>query len=382
MPKLAAVWVRATRTVPVIYRAKPLEAGLHTGAGGTPRASSVARATSMSQLMMWLRARRLQVVFVDDEPSALAALRRRLRPYRVQWDIAYIQDPMHALELAQTSCVDVVVADLHMPSLRGDELLERFRILSPSTLRILSSAEVDLDVVLRASGPVHRFLSKPCGADEIEATIRSAAEIRAHLDGSPFAVALGSMKKGPLFPSEYGELVDPVREILRDSDLRSTSVIAAKIFEQLRVGTAPGVDTNEAWQHGVAAAERVARFCEVEPITALLRGQAAIAAHLCEIGPLLVARYAKPEQPAEDSRLAADALAAYALGLWGFADPVLEAVAFHAAPGRAPAYAGISPLLIVHIALAALDAKEPDSGYLERAGVGARAPTWLAGCRD
>jgi response regulator RpfG family c-di-GMP phosphodiesterase len=144
--------------------------------------------------MMWLRAKRLQVVFVDDEPSALAALRRRLRPHRVQWDIAYIQEPLHALELAQTSCVDVVVADLHMKSLRGDELLERFRILSPATLRILASAEVDLDVILRASSPVHRFISKPCGADEIEATIRSAAEMRAYLNGSPFAATLGSVK--------------------------------------------------------------------------------------------------------------------------------------------------------------------------------------------
>ena len=321
------------------------------------------------------------MLFVDDEASALAALRRRLRPYRMQWDIAYIQDPMHALELAQTSCVDVVVADLHMCGLRGDELLERFRILSPSTLRILASAEVDLDVILRASGPAHRFLSKPCGADEIEATIRSASEMRAYLDGSPFAAALGSVKKGPLLPSVYGELVDPVREVLRGSDLRSTAVIAAKIFEQLRVGTAAGVDTNEAWRRGAAAAEHVTRFCDSEPVPALLRCQAAIAAHLCEIGPLLVARYAKSSHPREaDSRLGADALAAYALGLWGFADPVLEAVAFQGAPGRAPAGAGISALLVTHVALSALDGKEPDAGYLERLGLASRVPAWLEAC--
>jgi DNA-binding NarL/FixJ family response regulator len=329
--------------------------------------------------MVWLRAKRLQVVFVDDDRSALAALRRRLRPHRVQWDLAYIQNPLHALELAQTSCVDVVVADLHMAKLRGDELLERFRILSPSTLRILMSAEVDLDVILRAIGPVHRFISKPCGADEIEATIRSAAEMRTYLDGSPFTAALGNVKKGPLFPADYTELVDPVREILHGSDLRTTAVVAAKIFEQLRVGTAAGVDTNEAWHRGEAACERATRLCELEQVPAPLRGQAAIAAHLCEIGPLLVARYAKPEQvaPTDDARLAADALAAYALGLWGFADPVLEAVAFHGAPGRAPAATGISPLLIVHVALAALSGKAPDAEYLERCGVASRVSGWL-----
>jgi response regulator RpfG family c-di-GMP phosphodiesterase len=331
--------------------------------------------------MMWLRDRRLQVLFVDDEPSALAALRRRLRPYRAQWDIAYVQDSLQALELGQTSCVDVVVVDLHMPGLRGDELLERFRILSPSTVRILASAEVDLEVILRASWRAHRFIAKPCQPDEIEATIRSAAEMRAHLHGSPYAAALGSVKKGPLLPSVYGELVDPVRELLRGSDLRATAVIAAKIFEQLRVGTTQGMDTNEAWQRGAAAAERVARFCAIEPVPALVRCQAAIAAHMCEIGPLLVARYATSSRsPETESRLAADALAAYALGLWGFGDPVLEAVAFQTAPGRAPASAGISPLLIAHVALAALDGKQPDADYLQRRGLAERAPAWLEAC--
>jgi HD-like signal output (HDOD) protein len=76
---------------------------------------------------------------------------------------------------------------------------------------------------------------------------------------------------------------------------------------------------------------------------------------------------------------------AYLLGLWGFPDPVLEAVAWHHSPGSCPGNI-FSPLTAVHAANVLLARKDGvnqwtghgdmDGEYLTRLGLSGRLEEW------
>ncbi|MBN1347256.1 MAG: HDOD domain-containing protein [Phycisphaerae bacterium] len=82
---------------------------------------------------------------------------------------------------------------------------------------------------------------------------------------------------------------------------------------------------------------------------------------------------------------------AYLLGLWGFADPVIEAVAYHHNPMDSPRDE-VSTLTVVHIADAlACDLhptprvhshSEIDQAYIDRLGLTSRLATWTELCRN
>jgi HD-like signal output (HDOD) protein len=80
---------------------------------------------------------------------------------------------------------------------------------------------------------------------------------------------------------------------------------------------------------------------------------------------------------------------AYLLGLWGLANPVVEAVAFHHAPVGEIA-TGFAPLTAVHIANVLEYESHPESGeppeldldYLGKLGVEDRLPEWRAFCGE
>jgi CheY-like chemotaxis protein len=71
-----------------------------------------------------------RVLFVDDEPKVLDALRRLLYAMRRQWEMAFLAGGQEALAyLAQHPC-DVVVTDMRMPGIDGSQLLRQVRQLT------------------------------------------------------------------------------------------------------------------------------------------------------------------------------------------------------------------------------------------------------------
>ena len=99
------------------------------------------------------------VLFVDDEPAVLEALRYALFRERRRWSIVFVTSGASALaELAKTS-YDVIVSDLNMPDMDGLELLARVRAEHPSTVRVILSGNIERSV----DGAVaHEVLAKPC----------------------------------------------------------------------------------------------------------------------------------------------------------------------------------------------------------------------------
>jgi signal transduction histidine kinase len=117
-----------------------------------------------------------KVLFVDDEPRVLSALRRRLFGRFAMLTASRPGEALHILET--TSGIAVVVADMRMPEMSGIELLTRVRERWPDIRRIMLTGNTDQETAIAAvnNGKVFRFFCKPVDADLLADALESAIE--------------------------------------------------------------------------------------------------------------------------------------------------------------------------------------------------------------
>ncbi len=117
------------------------------------------------------------ILFVDDEPDVLSALRRFLRkePYRV----VFAESGAKALEILASQPVAIIVSDLRMPEMDGLTLLNEARTRYPETERLILSATSDMDKIIAAidRSDVLRFIQKPLEPEPFKQIIRDAVDI-------------------------------------------------------------------------------------------------------------------------------------------------------------------------------------------------------------
>ena len=121
------------------------------------------------------------VLFVDDEPKVLEGLRRMLRAYRREWTMEFCEGAEQAMAAMAREHFDVVVTDMRMPGMDGAELLTRVRDQYPDTVRIVLSGQSEQERILRAVGPAHQYLSKPCDPEFLRLTITRASMLNKRL---------------------------------------------------------------------------------------------------------------------------------------------------------------------------------------------------------
>jgi len=138
------------------------------------RGPGVARPSSPANPLQTPR----RVLFVDDEPAVLEALRCVLRPRRFEWSATFARSAEEAIEELERAPYDVVVTDLRMPGSDGADLLRVVRDRWPATLRITLSGYADADLVRRVSALAHDRLAKPCDPESLRDALLRAAECR------------------------------------------------------------------------------------------------------------------------------------------------------------------------------------------------------------
>lgn len=119
--------------------------------------------------------RRPRVMCVDDEPLLLEGLSPFLRRH---FEVVLCRAPEEALQKLAAGPVSVIVSDMHMPGMSGIELLGRVREQWPDTVRVLLTGNADLQSAIAAvnQGQLFRFLTKPCPAPQVVATVQAAVE--------------------------------------------------------------------------------------------------------------------------------------------------------------------------------------------------------------
>jgi putative nucleotidyltransferase with HDIG domain len=328
-----------------------------------------------------------RILFVDDEPMVLDALRNALRSKRKEWDMVFKNGGAAALLELERGPVDVIVSDMRMPEMDGAEFLSKASKLCPGATRIVLSGHMEESSLARAAITAHRYLTKPCSNDLLSSSISRSLELRALFGNEHIRASVGGIESLPTVPSVYRALGDALlseraspeqiaKIVEQDVGIgakvlqlvnsaffglprKTTSLLQAvrylglgtirslvlsySVFEQL------GQENLALAEEGHDHALRCARIARL-----LLNGKpeaelAFTAGLLHDVGSLVLAsrmpqQYAEirehaevagvPIHEVERERLGVShaQVGAYLLGLWGLPHEVLDIVALHHAP--------------------------------------------------
>lgn len=339
-----------------------------------------------------------RVLFVDDQPELLDALKRMLRSHRSEWQMHFAPSGLEALKLINHEPFDVVVSDMRMPGMDGAELLNEVMHRSPQTVRIMLSGHADQEQILRATGPTHQFLTKPCPPDALANAITHACALRDFFHDSKLQEMVSQATKLPSIPKIYQELVEAMRapEIsvktvgaLISKDLGLTCrllhlvnsgffalprridnpvhaasllglerlrplILSAGVFMQFEGKMPPGLSLDALMHHSLATSVAAHRLVELErPGEVKLANDAAFAGLVHDVGYLIMlqnrcrdyqvlleavcSQYPSlGENELRQFHARHGQLGAYLIGLWGLPDEIVQAVAQHHAPLPGP----------------------------------------------
>lgn len=121
--------------------------------------------------------KRKGVLLVDDETRALKYFRKAFE-HRFTIFSAGSANEALAVLAGHHDEIGVIVTDQRMPESTGVELLQIVRRDYPRTVRILTTAYSELDLLIEAinTGAVYSFVSKPWQLEDLERTLSSALE--------------------------------------------------------------------------------------------------------------------------------------------------------------------------------------------------------------
>lgn len=117
-----------------------------------------------------------RILFVDDEPLILEALKRMLRRYADVWEMEFEGDPLAARDRFFEVPYDVVVSDLQMPKLNGLSLVTLLREVDQYVQTIILTGTADLESAIHAinEAGIFRFYTKPCPAHRLAEGVMAA----------------------------------------------------------------------------------------------------------------------------------------------------------------------------------------------------------------
>jgi len=353
-----------------------------------------------------------RILFVDDEPLVLRALKRVLFRYVDDWEMAFAESGAEALEILASAEHDVIITDMRMPGMDGAELLAEVVARHPATARVVLTGHTELSAALRALPLAHQLLAKPSDPRQLVdtlATLRRLVRLVPHrrarklvgrvtalpsrpevlaslrcagpaagVEGLTALVARDLGASAKLLQVVNTEYLGVGRMVFRPED--AVSGLGATMVDELV--RAPGFlapyEPAEDSTFSLAArcrhARDTARLAEALAPPPL-RDAASLAGLLHDVGDLVYALQA----PALLAPIARDAgtigsrsareraalgcthaeLGGYLLGLWGFPAPIVEAVSAHHTPlgedggadaAAAPSGAGQQLAAIVRLA--------------------------------
>jgi two-component system KDP operon response regulator KdpE len=113
-----------------------------------------------------------RVLIVEDEPQLRRALGINLRARRYEVDA--VADGASALRAAATNPPDLVILDLGLPDMDGNEVVHGLRGWTRVPIIILSARDAQHDKVNALDAGADDYLTKPFGMDELLARMRAA----------------------------------------------------------------------------------------------------------------------------------------------------------------------------------------------------------------
>jgi HD-like signal output (HDOD) protein len=386
------------------------------------------------------------ILFVDDNKDILTSLKRMLRIQRHEWEMDFVDNGYAAMTVLAEKSIDVIVSDIRMPEMDGVELLTLVKDNYPQVVRIVLSGQSDLDVLLKSVGPTHQFLAKPCDAETLIDVVNRSCALQNTLANENLAKLVTGLGKLPSLPAVYQEIIAELRSPLSSlgrigeivsKDMGMTAkilqlvnsaffglpqhvstpaqaatllgvdtikalVLSIKIFDCRNPPSMKKLDINRLWKHSNRVSALAKNIAAVEGLSKKETDDTFMASILHDVGILLLAtklpvQYNKVfnliseencsllEAELKVFKASHAEVGAYLMELWGFSNPIVEAILYHHHPLASP-FSAIGPLAILHIATALDSIKNTkqvagedaffDMDYLDKIGIADRIPVW------
>lgn len=124
-----------------------------------------------------------RVLVIDDEPQIRKFLEIALRAQG--YEVATASLGREGLERLALGGADLVVLDLGLPDLDGQEVLRELRSWSAVPVIVLSVRASEAEKVRALDGGAHDYVTKPFGIQEFMARVRGLLRPRGHAPESP-----------------------------------------------------------------------------------------------------------------------------------------------------------------------------------------------------
>jgi putative nucleotidyltransferase with HDIG domain len=339
--------------------------------------------------------RNLLVLFVDGDAQLLKSLARLIATKRLNWSARFAGSGKEALRVLDEQECDVIITDASLKDMSGSVLLNQVKEQHSLILRILLTEQVDHSLISSLLKSAHQLLAKPCPLDQLVEAIECAISLRSLYMNPAVRRIIYRMEHLPVVPRIYLELTQELRKkdcapnslgaiIARDMGLTAGVlkmvnspffglsrriespqqavsfigvsilkglVIYEQIFKALNPANYPDFDVERLWEHSLNAARCCKAVVKHEGGSGKELDSAFSAGLLHDIGKIVLAEGCSEEYvcalqksrsenlPLVEAEVALLGVAhaevgAYLLGLWGFPEPLVSAIADHHEPSR------------------------------------------------
>ena len=146
------------------------------------------------------------VLFVDDEKNILQGIKRMLYGMRSEWDMFFANSGKEAIDILHEKDIDIIITDMRMPEMDGNELLRYVRSHFPRTSRIILSGYSDKETILYSTRTAHQFLTKPCDSKSLIQAIRKSYSLHDLINNKDVIKIISKIDRLPSLPEIYHEL--------------------------------------------------------------------------------------------------------------------------------------------------------------------------------
>ena len=383
---------------------------------------------------------RSRILFVDDEPLMREFYGMVGSLLGSDYEIFTVSSGKAGLEFLKRTPVDIVISDLVMPEMNGQEFMAAVSREHPDSMRIVISAHEDQLTVAQCLMFGHRYFSKPFDLKNLAAVLKRICHLK-HLVGSEklkrVVSGLGALPTPPklyhrlsqAISSAYSSLDEIAAIVQEDPGL---TVKLLQIANSAYFGTAQKVitpaeavqiiglevlralvlcvhafkfyqDRNfksisavELWDHSLrtaSAAQKLARYENLPPAAC---EEAFVSGLLHDIGKLVLAANADTDYRVVMERSRTEGtpvdqvewevfgathaqIGAYLLGLWGLPEAIVSNVELHHSLDL-NSNSGFTPAAAIHIAQFLERSPDRisqlDTRFLKQLGVENRISEW------
>ena len=135
----------------------------------------------------------MNILLVEDDPSVAASVIDGLE--NASMDVTHVSTGKDAIEMAKSTSPDLILLDLGLPDIDGQDVCRTIRETSITPIIILSARSEEIDRVLALEFGADDFMVKPFGMRELVARIRAVARRTGSVDASS---TTGTQEIGPV----------------------------------------------------------------------------------------------------------------------------------------------------------------------------------------